>query len=131
MHKLSGGGYGRAYQVNPCSTAELAMRIRQVFLTSRIIIYGNKPVGKIASFCGAGMDEQSVDFAVKQGADTLVSSDGKHHLILDGVEKGLNVVLIPHYSAELYGFKNFLSNFNEKTKAFGLRSELYADERFL
>lgn len=131
MHKLSGGGYGRAYQVNPCSTAELAMRIRQVFLTSRIIVYGNKPVGKIASFCGAGMDEQSVDFAVKQGADTLVSSDGKHHLILDGVEKGLNVVLIPHYSAELYGFKNFLSNFNEKTKAFGLRSELYADERFL
>ncbi len=131
MDKLNGGGYGRAYRVKDCTIAELVKHIQEVFLTSRVVVYGNKPVHKIASFCGAGMDERSVNFAIKQGADTLVSSDGKHHLIAACVEKGMNVVLLPHYSAELYGFKCFMGNFAEKTKNAGLKCEFYTDERLL
>lgn len=130
MDKLDGGGYGRVYRVKDSTVAKLTERIHDVFLTDRIVVYGNKPVHKIASFCGAGMDDRSVDFAIKQGADTIVSSDGKHHLIAACVEKGVNVFLIPHYSAELYGFKCFMANFAEKTKG-ALHCEFYTDERLL
>ncbi|MDE7296007.1 MAG: Nif3-like dinuclear metal center hexameric protein [Clostridia bacterium] len=131
MDKLSGGGYGRVYRAKDSTTQELVKRIQDVFLTDRIVVYGNKPVHKIASFCGAGMDDRSVDFAIKQGADTIVSSDGKHHLIAACVEKGVNVVLLPHYSAELYGFKTFMGNFAEKTKNAGVKCTFYTDERLL
>lgn len=131
MHRIEGGGYGRAYHVPPCGLNEFAMRIQQVFLTCRILFYGTRPVSKVASFCGAGLDEQSVEFAVKQGVDTVVSSDAKHHIITALVEKGINVVLMPHYSAELYGFKNFVTSFNEQTGGLGVRNELFTDERFL
>ncbi|MDE5547438.1 MAG: Nif3-like dinuclear metal center hexameric protein [Clostridia bacterium] len=131
MDKLSGGGYGRVYCVKNSTVAELVKHIQNVFLTKRIVVYGDKPVHKIASFCGAGMDDRSVDFAIKQGADTIVSSDGKHHLIAACVEKGVNVLLIPHYSAELYGFKKFMENFAEKTKNAGVKCTFYTDERLL
>lgn len=131
MDRLEGGGYGRAYRVTPCSLKELCGRIGESFQTDRIVVYGDKPVNTVASFCGAGMDERSVEFAFKQGADTLVSSDGKHHLIAACIEKGMNVVLIPHYSAELFGLKRFMQAFAERAKDEGVDCEFYTDGRLL
>ena len=83
----------------------------------------------MASFCGAGMDETSVAFAVAEGADTFLSSDGKHHLIAELVERGLNVILLTHYAAENYGFIRFVENL--KTKLKGLPIGVFTDERLL
>ncbi len=107
MHPLSQGGYGHAFDVCECSLAEFTARIGARFSTKRLTVYGSAPVQRVASFCGAGMDDASVAFALAEGADTFVSSDGKHHLIAALVARGVNVVLLTHYAAEQYGFVRF------------------------
>ena len=129
MHPLSGGGYGRAYDVREEPLAAFAERVRARFCTERAAVYGSRPVRRVASFCGAGMDEESVAFALKEGADTFVSSDGKHHLIAQLAEHDVNLVLLPHYAAEQYGFVRFVQNLKKKLK--GLPVRVFTDERLL
>lgn len=128
MHVLSCGGYGRAYDVRTDSEKLLA-RVRTEFCTDRVIFYGEqRAISRVASFCGAGMDEETLDFAVREGADTIVTSDGKHHLIARAVGEGMNVVLMTHYASELYGFNRFYRKIKEKT---GLPCEFFTDVRLL
>ncbi len=114
METLSCGGYGRVYDVPSCSLKDLTAHIRAEFETERLVVYGKKPVGRVASFCGGGFTYGALSFALAQGADTLISSDGKHHLIAEAVEKGLNVILLTHYAAESYGFAQFCKRMAEK-----------------
>ncbi len=131
MHKLSQGGYGRVYAVEEEPLCAFAERIRARFCTDRLVVYGDRPVKTVASFCGAGMDESTVAFALSKGADTVVTSDGKHHLIASLVAQGLNVVLMTHYAAEYYGFVRFAENIKNKLKGAGVRTEVFTDERLL
>ena len=59
---------------------------------------------------------------------TLVSSDGKHHLIAAAVEKGLKVVLLTHYAAEHYGFTGFAKNIE---KLLEVPCDVFTDGRLL
>lgn len=131
MYPLTKGGYGRVYSVEQTPLPAFAAQAKERFQTERIAVYGEREVNRVASFCGAGMDEQSVAFALRSGADTFVSSDGKHHLIAGLVERGLNVVLLPHYAAEFYGFSRFYQIMKNLLQKSGVRAELFADGRFL
>ena len=91
-------------------------------------MYGERPVKRVASFCGAGMDEKSVSFALQAGADTFVSSDPKHHLVAMAAESGMNVLLLTHYAAENYGFKRFFERVKEKTD---IECAFFEDARLL
>ena len=93
MEELSSGGYGRVYEVPPRPLKEFAEE---------------------ASFCGGGFTYGALEFALEKGADTLVSSDGKHHLVAEAVERGLNVLLLTHYAAESYGFGQFSSRMKQR-----------------
>lgn len=114
MNPLSSGGYGRAYALR-ASSAELLSRIETRFCTRRTLCYGGGRTEKVASFCGAGMDEAAIAFALREGADTIVTSDGKHHLIALAAERGLNVYLMTHYASENYGFRRFYEKFKNMT----------------
>ncbi|MDE5896604.1 MAG: Nif3-like dinuclear metal center hexameric protein, partial [Clostridia bacterium] len=81
MHPLSRGGYGKVFAVEETPLADFIETTRKRFHVWRAFVYGGRPVKKIASFCGAGMDDATVAFAIASGADTFVSADGKHHLI--------------------------------------------------
>ncbi len=81
MHQLSDGGYGRAFEVPEEPLADFAARVKARFCTERIVVYGERPVRKVASFCGAGLDESTVAYALSRGADTVVTADGKLSLI--------------------------------------------------
>ena len=129
MHDLTDGGYGRIYSVEEEPLEAFAGRIKARFSTDRVIVYGSRPVGRVASFCGAGLDDSSVAFAVKLGADTVVSSDAKHHLIAALVDRGVNVVLMTHYACENYGFVRFAENLKSKIK--GVPVRVFTDERLL
>lgn len=129
MHPLTDGGYGRVYPVHEEALPAFVARVKARFSTERVTFYGDRPVRKVASFCGAGMDESSVAFALAEGADTFVSSDGKHHLIAQLVGQGMNVVLLTHYAAENYGFIRFADNLKEKIK--GTPVTVFTDERLL
>lgn len=129
MHALSSGGYGSVFAVRPASLKEFSDGAKAKLRTERAVVYGTAPVKKVASFCGAGMDEESIGFALKNGADTFVSSDAKHHLIAEAVERGLNVVIFTHYAAENYGFQKFYRKIKEKRLL--VRAEYFTDERLL
>lgn len=126
--QLSGGAYGRLFAVKKSSQKMFAEKTAQVFRTKRLITYGNRPVELVASFCGAGLDNGAIDFAVRAGADTIVSSDAKHHLIVEAVERGLNLVLLTHYAAENYGFMRFAEAVRQKV---GIPVSTFTDERYL
>lgn len=128
MQHLTGGGYGRVYDVKAQSLEELKTYAEQEFRSKRILTYGNAPVKRIASFCGGGFDEAAISFALEHGADTICSSDSKHHLITAALEGGLNILLFTHYASEQYGFHRFFLRMKE---ALGVPCEYFAEERFL
>jgi len=109
MHPLSTGGYGRVYTVQPCGLKTFQENVSKEFSTDKTIFYGDcdKRISRVASFCGAGVDEEAIAFAKRQNADVIVSSDFKHHLIGLALESGLAVVVLPHYASENYGFKKY------------------------
>ena len=109
MHPLTGGGYGRAYAIAPCLLKDLKENVEKEFSTKRILCYGdeNKTISYVASFCGAGVDEGSIAFAKQSGAEMIISSDFKHHLIALALESGLAVMILPHYASENYGFEKY------------------------
>lgn len=116
FEELTGGAYGRLYAVEKCTLEEFVGNAKKTFSTDRIVSYGNKKVRKVASFCGGGFEPKALAFALKNGADTIVSSDGKHHLVAEAVEKGLNVVLLTHYASENYGFLRFAGRMKAELK---------------
>lgn len=128
---LTGGGYGKVFSVEPCGFEAFVNSAQTAFRTVRTVAYGSGRVRNVASFCGAGTDEDTVKFALEQGADTFVSSDGKHHLLAALAERGLNVLMLTHYAAEHYGFTRFYENMKKILSESGVRAELFADGRFL
>lgn len=128
MDQLSCGGYGRVYDVSPSTLADFSARARGEFDTDKLVVYGERDVRRVASFCGGGFSFAAVSFALENGADTIVTSDGKHHIILDAVERGLNVLHFTHYASENYGFSRFAETIKNMV---GLPCTFYTDRRFL
>lgn len=107
MQPLSQGGYGRAYDVAGAEFSAFTENVKKEFSTNRLVCYGKGQVKRIASFCGGGGDERAIDFALMQGADTVISADFRHHVIARAVESGLKVILMTHYASEQYGFEKY------------------------
>ena len=109
MHPLTGGGYGRVYGVKENTLCSLVENMQKVFSSERILAYGDKTktINRVASFCGSGVDEGAIAFAAREGADVIISSDFKHHLISLALEEGLAIIILTHYASENYGFQNY------------------------
>ena len=106
---LSCGAYGRVYTLTGTTLGGLAQGMASTFATDKIAVYGdkNKQIQRVASFCGSGADEGAIAFAVQNGADVIISSDYKHHVLALAVERGLSVISLTHYASEEYGFKKY------------------------
>ena len=118
MHPFEGGGYGRAYSVPEITLDELVGNLEKTFSTQRITVYGDKArkIRSVASFCGAGIDEGSILFAKREGADAVLSSDFKHHFIALAEELGLAVIILTHYASENYGFEKYYEKIRRQTE---------------
>ena len=118
MHAFDGGAYGRVYELGKTKLGALADSMQEVFSTERITVYGDKEkiVSRAASFCGAGADEGSVAFAKRSGADVIISSDFKHHLLTMAIESGMSVIAMTHYASEQYGFKKYYKKIRQQIK---------------
>lgn len=127
---VEGGGYGRVYPVPEQTLTQLVQHIKTAFSTERIIFYGedNKTINSVASFCGAGCDDDTIAFAKLKHADAFVSSDLKHHQIAELVESGIAVIQLTHYSAESYGFNKIYQSVKTKLE---LPSSIFTDVRLL
>lgn len=123
-------GYGRVFSVNSVDISHFVDGIKKEFNSDKIVYYGNKKVNVVASFCGSGGD--SALSAVKSGlkVDTIVSSDLAHHVLKELIENDKNVIIIPHYVSEQYGFNKFCNlvqtKLNDKIQTF-----YFEDKRFM
>ena len=127
--QLSDGGYGRVYSVQSIRFGEYLKQVKNTF-SARTLGYGSadKQITKVASFCGAGCDDNAINFAIKNGADVFVSSDLKHHEIAGLLQKGINVIHLTHYSAENYGFNKI---YNQISAGLGVPSAYFTDENLI
>lgn len=115
----SEGGYGRVYDVEKTSARSLKEAFDKEFGgRGHTLLFGaeDKTIGRVASFCGAGADEQSIAYALENGADMIVSSDFKHHLLREAVLSGAVVLCPTHYLSESYGFHRFYKKIAEATE---------------
>lgn len=114
--KLSGGAYGRAYDIKPRKLSDYVEFIKKNFGTDRVVYYGEKDkmIKRVSSFCGAGCDDESIAFSAEEGVDALVSSDMKHHHIAALVSRGISVIVLTHYASETYGFNKIYSKIIEE-----------------
>lgn len=127
---LSGGGYGRVYSVDPCILGDYFKKVKKEFATERAVLYGDpaKKISRVASFCGAGCDENNMNFAVANKADLFVSADMKHHEILALTQKGLAVIVLTHYASENYGFEKIYCKIKD---GLNVVSSYFTDETLL
>lgn len=116
MVNLSGGAYGRVYDVKPNKMPDYVEFVKKNFGTDRVIYYGDndKIVKRVSSFCGAGCDDAAIAFAAQEGADVLVSSDMKHHHIAALLSRSINVIILTHYASENYGFNKIYGKIIEE-----------------
>ena len=116
QHPVEDSGYGKVYDVNPTTLGTLADGIKDVFSTERIAVYGDKDrkVSRVASFCGAGADEGAIAYAKQMGAQVMISSDFKHHLLQLLSELGISVIVLTHYASEQYGFEKYCKKIRER-----------------
>lgn len=125
MQPVSCGGYGRMTMVNGASLEVLKKGLREEFSADVRSVGEKQEVNKIASFCGAGVDEGTIAYAAANGADVMISADWKHHLILAAREAGMAVIQLSHYASEIYGFRNY---YERMRQAIGLPCELVTQD---
>ena len=116
QHPVEDGGYGRVYDVSGISLGDLVDGMKKVFSSERVFAYGNldEKITRVGSFCGAGVDEGTVLYAKGMGAQVMISSDFKHHLIQLLVESGMSVIVLTHYASEQYGFEKYYKKIREQ-----------------
>lgn len=125
----TGTGYGRIYDVEPIEAKALYKRIVTELGAERASVYlPENMVRRVASFCGAGGDENAVLSAAKAGADCIVSADFKHHVVLMAIEYGMSVISLTHYASENYGFQKI---YGKLKPDLGAESAYFCDERLL
>ena len=122
-------GYGRQAKVKETSLEDFVKKAKVTFMSDKIVFYGNGPVKKIASFCGSGAS-QAIEYLDRLDADTIISSDVPHHHLKTLIEAGKNVVIIPHYVSEQYGFNSFYALLTQMVKG-KAQTFYFLDKRFM
>ena len=116
QHPVEDSGYGKVYDVKSIALGQLADNMKTVFSSQRIITYGDTDatISRVASFCGAGADEGAIVYAKQMGAQVMVSSDFKHHLLQLLYESGISVIVLTHYASEQYGFEKYCKKIRQQ-----------------
>ncbi len=129
MDRVENGAYGRVYQIDEKKIGELSSTVKTKLQTEKCFVYNEEvKVKKVASFCGAGVDDESIKFAKEQGANVVISADMKHHNILDILQEGMGIIQFTHYATENYGFKHA---YNILKDIIGVDSFFYIDDKML
>ncbi|MBQ8196912.1 MAG: Nif3-like dinuclear metal center hexameric protein [Clostridia bacterium] len=125
-------GYGREFNLGGITLQKFTANVKKTFGTRKVIVYGGKNtvLNKGASFCGGGSSHalKMVENS-KTDADVIVTSDMPHHVIKALVERGKCIVLLPHYTAENYGFKKYFEKIKREAK--GVECFYFEDRRFV
>ena len=123
-----GYGFGRYFEITEQTFKSVIEKLNRSFATDKMLAFGdeNRQISKVASFCGAGLDEAAIENA--GDADLLVSADISHHVLLAALEKDKCVLQLTHYASEVFAMKAFCEAFCKEND---INHKFYIDERFL
>lgn len=116
LEKLeNGSAYGRLFEIERSTLSAFAESVYKKLGCVNLSVFGESDeIKKVVSFCGAGLDEESLTLA--KDADVIVSADVKHHVILQLVTQGKCLVMPTHYATENYGFKKISQDMQKVLK---------------
>jgi len=102
-------GYGRKYSFERRYFNNIATDLAINLDITRMEAYGGERtlISSAASFCGAGLDEDSLKFALDYRVDLVITGEVKHHVLTAAIESGLKVIVLTHYGSENYPFSQF------------------------
>lgn len=123
-------GYGRLANVQEQSLDVFVSKIKKNFGTEKVVYYGQNTVKNIASFCGSGASVAVKVFGENLNFDTVITSDVSHHQLIELIENGKNIVIIPHYVSEQYGFNKFYQLILDKLES-NQKAFYFIDHRFM
>jgi putative NIF3 family GTP cyclohydrolase 1 type 2 len=120
-------GFGRIGQLpTPLRLEELAARIRLGLPAPHLRFAGDpdREVVRVAIVGGAG--DSLVDVARTSGADVYVTGDLRHHVALDAVALGLQLIDAGHHATEVAAMPAFAQRVEASARAVGLRAPVVA-----
>ena len=124
-----GEGYGREFLVDQTDFENFVGFIKSQLNTDKVIAYGKGVVNRVASFCGAGGSDAVKAVLDGNLSDTIITSDLAHHNLKELIELDKKVIIIPHYTAENYGFEKFYEYaLNNLVEA---QAYYFTDKRFM
>lgn len=108
--------YGRVFEIEQKTLKSFVEEIKDNFKSNKVWLFGkeDREIQVVASFCGAGIDSSSIAFVQKNNVDVVVSSDIKHNILLELIEKNIAVVQMTHYANENFGFYKIYENLSKK-----------------
>ena len=89
---------GRIGEVEPCTLAEFAEKVKKALGAPAVLAAGNRPVCRVALLGGSGAD--FIGAAKKAGADTYLSGELGYHRLSAAIEDGINLIEAGHYYTE-------------------------------
>ena len=93
------GSMGRAGEVQECSPAEFAERVKEALCTPSVMLLdAGEPVRRVAVVGGSGGDFAPA--ALAAGCQLLVTGECKHHEALLALRLGVSVVAAGHFETE-------------------------------
>ncbi len=122
-----GVGYGRTFSLD-LTLDELTKKYVEEFNSSKVLVYSefDSKVKNVATLCGAGLNEDMLNLLDE--VDTIISSDVPHHVIIKALEMGKNLIIVTHYSSEIYGFKKVYENLKD---SFNVKTVLNIEDKYL
>ncbi len=121
-------GFGRLFSVDEQPLESYVNTLIGALNTTKYMLFngGNKTVKKVATFCGAGLNEGAIIRA--KDADLLISADVSHHVVSFALDQGKSVLQLTHYASEYPVLKKLCETLTENLKINGY---VYVDYRFL
>ena len=121
-------GFGRKFSISPTTAESVVNRLIRALSTDKYMFFGNKNavVDSVATFCGAGLNEQS---ASTVNAQLLISADIPHHVLLAGLNSGKCILQLTHYASEAIAMKHFVEN--SFANKINIKCYFFTDKRFL
>ncbi len=105
----------RGRLAEPAAVGELQERLEAALDTGgwdiQVLDFGPEAVEDVAIVTGSGVDW--LDEAVENGADVLVTGEGKQFAYHEAREAGVHVVLAGHYATETFGVRALADRLEE------------------
>ncbi len=122
-------GFGRKFLVKSQTAESVVNELIAKLSTNKYMFFGDKSatVNKVATFCGAGLNEQGI--ASARDCELLISADISHHVLLSALNQGKCVLQLTHYASEVFAMKKFTQELFENQLK--MKYYFYTDKRFL